>query len=351
MNAQVVEDTKERVMGLYGGIDLHSNNAYYGIVDQDGKRVFKKRLPNELPAVLSRLEPFREELEAIAVESTYNWYWLVDELMEQGYPVRLANPAAMDQYDGLKNADDENDAFFIADLLRLGILPEGYIYPRETRPVRDLLRRRMMLVQQRTSHVLSFQSLITRETSVQLSSNEIKKLGEAEVGSLLHNEYLALAGKTNLSVLAFLTEKILAMERAVEGAIKLEPEYQKLRTVPGIGLILGLTIMLETGPIERFESVGNYTSYCRCAKAKRTTNGKKKGENNRKNGNRYLAWAYVEAANFAMRYMPEAKSFYQRKKAKANECVGIKALACKLSKACYFIMKEQVAFDKTMMFG
>lgn len=121
--------------------------------------------------------------------------------------------------------------------------------------------------------------------------------------------------------------------------------------MPGIGQILGLTIMLETGPITRFDTVGDYTSYCRCARAKRTSNGKKKGDNNRKNGNRYLAWAYVEAGNFAKRFMPEAKSFYQRKKAKTKECVATKALASTLTKACYFIMRDQVPFDKSKMFG
>jgi transposase len=338
-------------MGLHAGVDLHSNNGYYGIVDDQGERVFKKRLPNELPVILSTLQPFKEQLKAIAVESTYNWYWLVDGLMDHGYPVRLANPAKMEQYDGVKNADDENDAFFLAELLRLGILPEGYIYPKEERPVRDLLRRRMLLVHQRTAHLLSFQSLVMRETGVSVGSNQIKKLREEDVAGLLHDEYLALAGQMNLSVIRFLTEKIRDIEKAALSKIKLKPGYEKLLSVPGIGMILGLTIMLETGPIGRFATVGDYTSYCRCAHARRTPNGQKKGENNRKNGNRYLAWAYVEAANFAKRYLPEARSFYQRKKAKTNECVATKALASKLSKACYFILKDPGAFDKERMFG
>ena len=338
-------------MALFAGIDLHSNNGYYGIVDETGKRVFKKRLPNKLPEILEKLDPFRDGLEAIAVESTYNWYWLVDGLMAHGYPTRLANPAAMDQYDGLKNADDENDAFFLAELLRLGILPEGYIYPKEERPVRDLLRRRMLLVKQRTTHLLSFQSLLTRETSAQMSSNRIKQLNPEEVAGLLDQEHLVLAGETNIAMMRFLNERIRQMEAAVKKRIKLKPEYEQLLTVPGIGTILGLTIMLETGPIGRFPKAGNYTSYCRCAKAKRTSNRKKKGDNNRKNGNRYLSWAYVEAAHFAVRSMPEAKSFYQHKAAKSLVCVATKALASKLSKACYFIMRDQVPFDKTKMFG
>lgn len=341
-------------MALFAGIDLHGRNGYYGILDENGKRVFGKRLPNDLGVILPTLEPFREDLEGVAVESTYNWYWLVDGLQDAQYEVHLANPGAMDQYDGLKDVNDQTDAFWIAEMLRLGILPEGYIYPRDERPVRDLLRRRMMLVQQRTSHLLSFQSLLTRETGQGLCSNEIKKLEETAVASLLHEECQILAGETNLALVRFLTERIVRIEKVLVAEVELRPEYEGLLTVPGIGRILGLTIMLETGPIGRFSKVGNYTSYCRGVKVQRTSNGKKKSgkKNNRKNGNRYLAWAYVEGAHFLRRYCPEANSWYQRKLAKTGkEVVAIKALASKLSKACYFILRDQVSFDVRRIFG
>jgi transposase len=109
--------------------------------------------------------------------------------------------------------------------------------------------------------------------------------------------------------------------------------------------------MLETGDIGRFTTVGDYASYCRCVGSKKISNGKKKGQGNTKNGNKYLAWAYVEAANFAVRYSAKIKSFYQRKKAKTNGIVAIKAVAHKLCRACYYIMKDQVAFDVTKAFA
>ena len=169
-------------MGLHCAVDLHGNNGFYGIVDETGKRVFKKRMPNSLPAVLAALEPYREQLDAgVVVESTYNWYWLVDGLQANGYKTRLANPAAMAQYNGLKNTDDETDAFFLTELSRLGILPEGHIYSKKERPVRDLLRRRLLLVRQRTAHILSFQNLIARERGEKISSNSIQKLHPPEV--------------------------------------------------------------------------------------------------------------------------------------------------------------------------
>jgi len=165
-------------MDLYTGIDLHSNNGFYGILNEKGERIFQKKLPNDLPRVLTTLEPFQKDITAVAVESTYNWYWLVDGLMDAGYPVHLANPAGIPQYSGLKHADDKSDAFFLAELLRLNILPEGYIYPREERAVRDMLRRRMMLVQHRTSHILSFQGMISRQTGSGMPGNTIKTLKE-----------------------------------------------------------------------------------------------------------------------------------------------------------------------------
>ena len=122
-------------MRLYGGIDLHSNNSYLGIVNEENQVIYKNRCRNELPVIVSALTPFKDELEAIAVESTFNGYWLVDGLMGAGYPVHLANPAAMKEYKGLKHKDDKKSALWLANLLRLKILPEGYIYPKEERPV------------------------------------------------------------------------------------------------------------------------------------------------------------------------------------------------------------------------
>jgi len=273
-------------MGLHCAVDLHGNNGYYGIVDETGKRVFKQRIPNSLPIVLEALEPYRQQLESgIVVESTYNWYWLVDGLQANGYKARLANPAAMQQYNGLKNTDDETDAFFIAELSRLDILPEGYIYPKEDRPVRDLLRRRLLLVRHRTAHILSFQNLIARERGEQISSNNIQKLWPKEVEQFFDDNRLILMGQTNIETIRFLTKQIRKIEKVVLNAVKLKPQYEKLLTVNGIGKILGLTIMLETGDINRFKKVGNYSSFCRCVKSVRTSNDKKKGENNRKNGN------------------------------------------------------------------
>ena len=121
--------------------------------------------------------------------------------------------------------------------------------------------------------------------------------------------------------------------------------------MPGIGRILATTILLEIGPIDRFASVGQFASYARCVDSQRISNGRKKGEGNTKNGNKYLSWAFVEAANFALRHCPEAKRFYERKKAKTNNVVAIKALAHKLARASFHVLKECQPFEVTRCFA
>jgi transposase len=271
--------------------------------------------------------------------------------MDQGHKVHLANTAAIQQYEGLKYTDDHSDARWLAHILRLGVLPEGYIYPKQERAVRDLLRKRGQLVRQRTANLLSIQNLITRNTGSSIRSNRIKTLDAEAVDALLPNEDLALAVKANLAMIQCADKQIDILERTVTERIKLRAEFSFLKTVAGIGQILALTIMLETGEIKRFLSVGDYASYCRCVGSQKLSNGKKKGSGNTKNGNKYLSWAYVEAANFAVRFNAKIKSFYQRKKSKTNGIVAIKAVAHKLCRACYYIMKDQVAFDVSKAFA
>jgi len=156
---------------------------------------------------------------------------------------------------------------------------------------------------------------------------------------------VALAVEANRAVSEALQRQIAVLEKRLKQRVKLRAEYRLLKTVPGIGETLATTIMLETGTITRFASVGNFSSYCRCVDSRRESNGKKKGEGNVKNGNKYLAWAFVEAANFALRYCPEAKRFYERKKRKTNGIVALKAIAHKLARACYHMLREQKPFD------
>ena len=341
----------EAVPRLFAGLDLHKSNVFCGIKDVEGKPIYRQRLPAELPAILQALDPYRPHLQAVAVESTFNWYWLVDGLQAAGYPVRLANPAGMEAYSGLKQTNDQTDALWLAEMLRLGILPEGYIYPKAERPVRDMLRRRMLIVHQATQTVLSLQSMVTRQTGQAVSAAKLQQWTRKEVNERFADTY---SQQTAVAMLELLREQRRihhSLEKKVLAVVKLHGPFRRLLTLPGIGNILGITITLETGPIARFGSAGQYASYCRTVGSRCESDGKKKGENNRKNGNPYLAWAYVEAANFAQRYSPQAQAWFASKTARAGRVVAVKALACKLAKAAFYVLRDEVDFDEHKLFG
>jgi len=336
-------------MKLYCGIDLHSNNHYVSIIDHDDNRLKEKRISNDLSKTLALLAPYKNDLQGIAIESTFNWYWLVDGLMDADYSVSLVNTCAVKQYEGLKHTDDQYDAFWLAHLMRLGILPTGYIYPKQQRSLRDLLRKRMQLVQCRTSHVISAQAQVWRSTGTRLRSQDIKKCSD-DLLSEITDQNLFLSIQSNLNVIQLLNTEIDAIEKTILSQCKDLPEYKQLKTVFGIGDILSQTITLETGDIHRFHKVGNYTSYCRCVDSKKTSNGKKKGVGNKKSGNKYLAWAFMEAANFAIRFHEPANRFYQRKQSKRNVIVARKALAHKLARASYYVMRDNRPFKPERLF-
>jgi len=335
----------------YSAIDLHSNNNVLVVLDETDRVLTQKRLPNDLSRVLELLEPHRDELAGVVVESTYNWYWLVDGLQAAGYTVHLANTVAIKKYDGLKHSDDETDARHLAHLLRLGILPTGTILPAAQRALRDLARKRMQLVRSRTTHILAVENIVARQRGTRISANQIKRLSAEALDLMALPDDVALALKSNLAVIETLSEQIAVLEQRLHKRLGQRAHYPLLKTVPGIGEALATMILLETGPIERFASVGKFASYARCVNSAHTSNGKKKGSGNTKNGNKYLSWAFVEAANFARRYCAEAKRFYDKKKARTNTAVATKALAHKLARACFYILKENKPFDVKRCFA
>lgn len=341
-------------MKIYVGIDLHSNNNFAALIDEENKVVYKKRLPNELTVLLEELKPYKNSIEGVVVESTYNWYWLADGLRESGYKVHLANVAANIQYSGIKCTGDESDALWLANLLRLNILSTGHIYPKEKRGIRELVRKRLILVRQQTACLLSVQGMITRYENVRITSSKIKSSSNEKSNNkildCIKDENVKFAAKSQLKVLECIMEQIALLEKQIQKIIKPDPLFALLKTIPGIGQILAMTILLETGDIKRFESVGNYSSYCRCVESKRVSNEKKKGVNNRKNGNAYLCWAFIEASNHAINSYPEIKKYYQRKLSKTMRVVALKTIANKLSKACYFMLRDNVEFDMKKLF-
>ena len=335
---------------LYSGMDLHSSNTYIGILDQERRRIFKKRVPNDLERILQSIEPFRKHLSGIAIESTFNWYWLVDGLMDAGYKVHLANPAKMEIYKGMKHQDDKVSAFWLAELLVLNILPEGYIYPKEDRPVRDLTRKRGYFVKQRTSNKLSFQSLIERNTGEHLSCRELDSLHISDIKTLLKHDFLVSAALAHYQTILHYNHIIDQIEKKIFAVAKLREPFHLLLTITGVGKILAITIMYEVGDIRRFAQVGDFSSYCRCVPSRKSSNEKFKGEANKRNGNKYLSWAFAEAAHFAVIHSARAKKYYDRKKSQTNLMVAARALANKLSRATFYMLRDKKPFREDALY-
>jgi transposase len=194
---------------------------------------------------------------------------------------------------------------------------------------------------------------MARNTGARFSIKRIQELTKQELTTLRAEETQVLAVTRSLMVLACLRHQIKMLEQTVHQRLHHTPSYEQWLTVQGIGTILAQTIALETGAISRFPSVGHYASYCRCGDSTKISNGKRKGTGNVKNGNPYLAWASMEAAQFAMRFQPDAQRFYQRKLAKSrhNTVLARKAVAHKLARACSYLMRDLVPFEATKAFG
>jgi transposase len=237
----------------YCGIDLHSNNCLIVVIDDHDKVLLEKRVPNDLAGILKLLAAYQHNLAGVVVESTYNWYRLVDGLMEAGYQVKLANPSAIKKYEGLKHSGDEADARYLTHLLRLGILPTGSILPPELRATRDLARKRMQLVRSRTLHILAAENITAREYGSRISSNEVMQLSAEDVDAMPLPDDVKYAIKANVAVVKAISEQIKMLEKRIQEQVISSAEYRLLRSVPGIGKTLAPIILLETGPIERFK--------------------------------------------------------------------------------------------------
>jgi len=285
-------------MSLYCGIDLHSTNSYIVVLDERDRAVVDTRVPNDLEEVLGELEPIRDTLTRVAIESTYNWYWLADGLEDHGYSVVLVNPCKAKQYDGIKYRDDAHDARWLAHMMRVGVLPTGSIMDRTQRAIRDLLRRRMRVVQQRTRNMLQLKTQIANHTGLMLSANDLKRLEPGDLAGLVDDPYTL---------------------RSIDSAIR-------------------LMAVLETEVSELQEFV--------VLEAR-----KKKGEGNRRNGNPYLSWAFAQAAHFAIRFQPPVRRYFDRKTKATNARIAASTVSHKLARATYYILRDKVPYRSEMLFG
>jgi transposase len=198
--------------------------------------------------------------------------------------------------------------------------------------------------------MLSFKSLYTRTTGQDLSLSRLKGLAVAQAKALYEHPANGLIASLQKEHIEQLDQSITTIEKVVLQSARQLPCYEPLSTLPGIGRILAMTMTMEIGELGRFKTAGNFASYCRTVDSQRLSNGKKKGDNNQKCGNKYLAWAFVEAANFAKRYDEPCRKWFDRKAAKTGTVIATKALACKLAKAAWYVISQGTEYDPKRMF-
>jgi len=325
---------------LYGAIDLHSNNNYSVISDQEDRVICERRLGNSIEEVDAFFRPYRHELNALVLESTYNGYWLMDGLADRGYEVKLANPSRMQPYLGLKHRDDSFDSLWLNRMHRIGVLPEGYIYPKAERGMRDLLRKRLFLVQHRTSLINSTKHQYQSWKAEDVSADAIKKLSVEEVEARFDDVFVRQGVEALRQSTQALSSQISGIEASLKQVLREDTLVNRLQILPGIGKLLAWTIRLEIGELSRFkEDWRPYLSYCGLVESKQESNEKIKGYGNAKNRNRYLRWAYGEAAIAALKY-PKIRVFHDRLAKKKGKIKAKAILSSKIARVSFMMMQD-----------
>jgi len=332
---------------FYCGVDLHARTMYTHVLDATGKTVFAKDLPTDPAAFLDALAPFRPDL-VVGAECMFAWYWLADLCEDAGIPFALGHALGMKLIHGDKTKTDKIDAAKLAGLLRGGLFPVGYVYPRAKRQTRDLLRRRSFFVRQRAqliTHIVNTNTQFNRpplSTKLTYAANR-----SADLVERFTDPSTKLAVAADLGLIDAYDGQIAALERHLVRHAKVDDPvtFGLLRTVPGIGPILGLTLLYEIDAIGRFPGPGNFLSYSRLVRCPHESAGKKKGSGGKKIGNAHLKWAFSEAACLMLRSCLPVKAWMQRTEKKKGKRKALGILEAKLGRCVYHLWRKQAPFD------
>jgi transposase len=330
----------------YCGIDLHAKTMYLCILDREGRILLHKNLKSRPEAFLEAVAPFREDL-VVAVECMFTWYWLADLCRSQGIGFVLGHALYMKAIHGAKAKNDKVDAFKIAALLRGGNLPEAYVYPPEMRATRDLLRRRLHLVRRRANLLAHIQNTHHQYNLPEPSAKIAYKANREGVAEAFEEADARKSLEVDFLLIEHYDNVIRELELHLEKRAKQhDPQvYHRLRSVPGIGKILALTILYEIHDVARFERVQNFLSYARLVKCDHSSAGKKLGTGGAKIGNVHLKWAFSEAAVFFLRNNPAGQKHLRKLAGKHGKAKALSILASKLGRAVYFILSKERVFE------
>lgn len=339
---------------FYGGIDLGARYSQICVIDERIRKLVQKKVRNDWENIFPLLDPFKENLKLV-VESTFNWYWLIDGLQDAGYDICLAHTLGLGMITKAKVKTDKRDAFTLAKLLKAEVIPESYIYPKEMRSIRDLLRRRLKLVNKRAEEFgfinrsfLGFGILDhTRKDVQRLTLDDIEKL-EVDPMTKIHLSF-------QLDRIKLYTKQIKELEDKILSQVKDNKEFKLLLTLPGIGNILAMTIYYEVGDISRFRNSKHFASYCRVIPGVAQSGNSCRRGRGSKQGNHYLKWALSLGATYAVSNYPKIRKYFDRHLnrhvGRARKIITYNIIAHKLAQAVFHVMSKRIPYREELLFG
>ena len=336
----------------YCGIDLHTKMMYVCILNNRGKILVHKNIPTDSAKFLKLIAPYREDL-VIGVECIFSWYWLADLCADEGIEFILGHALYMRAIHGGKTKNDKLDSEKIARLIKGGNFPLAYVYPKEQRAVRDLLRRRMYLVRVRGECQAHIQLTNYQYNLPAFEKKLERKNNRTDIAERFTEADVRKNVEVDLGVMDYFEEQVKQLESyIIRHAKKFDPRtYHRLQSVPGIGAILALVIMYEVQDINRFPTVQSFCSYGRLVKCPKESAGKRLGFGGGKIGNAHLKWAMSEATVLFMRESDKAKRFVEKYARIHGKGKAMAILTHKLGRAVYYVWKRKDAFDERYFFA
>jgi len=330
----------------YCGIDLHARTMYVCILDSAGQVLVHKNLPAKPEAFLETIAPYREDL-VVAVECIFTWYWLADVCAAEGIVFVLGHALYMKAIHGGKAKNDRIDALKIATLLRGGLLPQAYVYPAGMRATRDLLRRRLHIVRKRGQLLAHIQMTSHQYNLLPLGKRIAYPSNREGVAEHFEDRVVRKSIEVDLALLERYDALVSDLESyLVRQAKQHDPQaFALLRSIPGIGKVLALTILYEIHDVHRFDRVQEFASYARLVKCAKESAGKRHGTSGAKMGNVHLKWAFSEAAVLFVRHSAQGKQLLARLEKRFGKGKALSILAHKLGRAAYYILLRGKAFE------
>lgn len=331
----------------YCGIDLHARKKYVCILDSEGTVLVHREINCNPESFLRIVVPYRENL-VVGVECMFAWYWLADLCRNENIEFVLGHALYMKAVHGGKAKSDKIDAHKIALLLRGGMFPLAYAYPPEMRATRDLLRRRNFFVRKRAELIAHIQNTVIQYNLAPLGCDLGVEENRHGVAQLFPDPEVRKIIQIDVAMIDAFDDVLKVLEPNIEKTARQHNQQtlKLLRSINGVGKILGLVMLYEIHDINRFPTVQDFSSYCRLVKCAHESAGKKKGTGGSKIGNVHLKWAFSEAAVFFMRHNPPAKTLVENLAKIHGKGKALSILAHKLARAIFYMLKNNVPFDR-----